>query len=213
MFCILIIGDVMISVTLLSIKDDIEKIKELDNQNVDYLHIDVMDGKFVNNKVDLLSLPPLKNKVEVHLMVNNVKEYVDMYKKYQPEWITFHIEATDDVIGNINYIKEQNMKVGLAISPDTSIQKLLPYLDKVDVVLVMSVVPGKGGQAFIETSPNKIQELVRLREEYGYNYLIEVDGGINDKTKDKCVGADILAVGSYVTLSDNYAETIGKILG
>ena len=77
----------------------------------------------------------------------------------------------------------------------------------------MSVVPGKGGQAFIETSPDKIQELVRLREEYGYNYLIEVDGGINDKTKDKCVGADILAVGSYVTLSDNYAETIGKILG
>ena len=202
----------MISITLLSIKDDTNKIIEADNLHPDFLHIDVMDGKFVNNHVEMETLPDLKTKREVHLMVYDVKSYVDYYRKYQPEYITFHYEATPNVSDTIAYIKSLGIKAGLAISPNTDVQEIIPFLKDVDLVLVMGVEPGQGGQAFIENTTNKINDLHTLREKDNYHYLIEVDGGINNQTKSKCLKADILAVGSYITLSDNYAETMRQML-
>lgn len=196
----------MISISILGIKDNLDKIKEVDNLNPDYIHIDVMDGLFVNNKVDMLTLPYLNSKKDIHLMVFNIKNYIDMYKKYNPEYISFHYEATDDIIETINYIHSLGIKAGISIKPNTNIECILPYLDKVDLVLVMSVEPGAGGQQFIETSEDKINKLYELRSNNNYNYMIEVDGGVNNITKDKCNNADILVVGSYITKSENMNE-------
>ncbi len=202
----------MISISLLNIKDDNDKIIKIDNLKTDYLHIDIMDGLFVNNKVDFLELPNVTTKRDIHLMVYNVKDYVDYYKKYQPEYITFHLEAIDNIEEMINYIKALNIKVGISIKPNTPVEDLKPYLDKVDLVLVMSVEPGLGGQKFMENSQAKIEELDTIRKEHNYQYVIEVDGGINNITKAMCKGADILVVGSYITMSDNYEERLASML-
>lgn len=202
----------MISISLLNIKDDNDKIIKIDNLKTDYLHIDIMDGLFVNNKVDFLELPNVTTKRDIHLMVYNVKDYVDYYKKYQPEYITFHLEAIDNIEEMINYIKALNIKVGISIKPNTPVEDLKPYLDKVDLVLVMSVEPGLGGQKFMENSQAKIEELDTIRKEHNYQYVIEVDGGINNITKAMCKSADILVVGSYITMSDNYEECLASML-
>ena len=195
----------MISITLLSIKDDLKKIQEAYSLKPDFIHVDVMDGQFVNNTVDFLDLPA-EIKKDVHLMVYDIKKYVDIYQKYQPEYITFHIEATNQVEEMIQYIKSLNIKVGIAINPQTPVRELLPYLDSIDLVLVMGVQAGAGGQSFLESTTDKIHELKQIRENKQYHYVIEVDGGINSETKKKCQEADILAVGSYITVSDNYLE-------
>ena len=170
-----------------------------------------MDGKFVGNETSLLSLPELKTKKEVHLMVEDVKKYVNLYQKYHPQFITFHIEIEDDIKKTIDYIKSLGIKVGIAINPGTPIQTLLPYIEDIDLVLVMCVNPGAGGQKFIDSCSSKIETLARIRKEKKYSYLIEVDGGINNVTKDKCHDADILVIGSYITTSDNYQEKLATI--
>lgn len=202
----------MVSISILNIKNNKDKIKQIDNLNPTFIHLDIMDGNFVNNKVDLLDLPKLNSKKDIHLMVNDVKSYIDIYKFYQPEYITFHLEAINNIDEIIKYIKDLNIKVGISIKPNTSVNDLLPYLDKVDLVLIMSVEPGAGGQVFIDSSTDKIKELYRLREMNNYNYVIEVDGGVNFNTKNKCEGADILVVGSYITMSNNFDETYSSML-
>ena len=202
----------MISISILNIKDDNDKIISMDSLNPDYIHIDIMDGKFVSNVSDMLNLPTLNSKRDVHLMVYDVKNYVDIYKKYNPEFITFHIEALDNIREMIDYIHSLNIKVGISIKPNTSIDSIIPYLGIIDLVLVMSVEPGKGGQKFIPESEDKINELYTIREKYGYHYLIEVDGGINIESKDNCKNADILVVGSYITMSDNPNEKYISII-
>lgn len=202
----------MISISILNIKDDNNKIIEMDNLNPDYMHIDIMDGKFVSNISDMLNLPNLNSKRDVHLMVYDIKKYVDIYKKYNPEYITFHYEATNDIRENIDYIHSLGIKVGLSIKPDTDIKYIAPYLGIVDLVLVMSVEPGAGGQKFIPNSENKINELYAIREKYGYSYVIEVDGGVNDDVKSMCDKADILVVGSYITMSQEPQNNYNSIL-
>ena len=202
----------MISISILNIKDDNDKIMSMDSLNPDYIHIDIMDGKFVSNVSDMINLPTLNSKRDVHLMVYDVKGYVDIYKKYNPEFITFHIEALDNIREMIDYIHSLNIKVGISIKPNTSIDSIIPYLGIIDLVLVMSVEPGKGGQKFIPESEDKINELYTIREKYGYHYLIEVDGGINIESKDNCKNADILVVGSYITMSDNPNEKYISII-
>lgn len=201
----------MVSVSILNIKDNINKIKEIDNIGCDYIHLDVMDGVFVSNKVDLLNLPKFKTSIDLHLMVHDVKEYIDKYKIYNPEYITFHYEAASNIDEIIDYIKLSGSKVGISIKPNTSVEELIPYLDKVDLVLIMSVEPGAGGQKFISNSENKINELCKLRNENNYKYLIEVDGGVNNITKDNCKSADILVVGSYITMSDDFISRLDSI--
>lgn len=203
----------MLSVSILGIKENVEEnIKKLDNLNIDYLHIDIMDGIFVQNKTwNYKEINPLikdtKTKKDIHLMVHDVKQYIDEFKIINPDIITFHYEATDTPLDLIKYIKNINIKVGISIKPDTEVNKIIPLLKEVDLVLVMSVEPGKGGQKFLENSINKINELYNIRKENNYHYLIEVDGGINNETKNKVQKADILVVGSYIT-NNNYEEKI-----
>lgn len=208
-----------ISASFLSIKNNLkENIKLLDQTNIDYLHLDIMDGKFVPNKT--WSFRELKNILEhttnlkdIHLMVSDVKKYIRKYKKLKPEYITFHLEATKTPLKIINILRKNNIKVGISIKPNTNIEDLRPYLSLIDLVLVMSVEPGKGGQEFISSSIDKINYLNNLRNKNNYKYLIEVDGGINDTNYHllKTSNVDIIVVGSFITNSDNYQEQIDKL--
>jgi len=205
-----------IAASFLDIKGPIqEEVTKLSNLDVDYLHLDVMDGIFVENKTftyeefNDITKYSAKPK-DVHLMVSDVKRYIDEFSKLNPEFITFHFEAASEVSGVINYIHEKGIKVGISIKPSTDISEIVDYLKYIDLVLVMSVEPGKGGQSFIEESTKKIEQLYNLREKQGYNYIIEVDGGINNETIKLCNKADIVVVGSYIT-KQNYEEAIKNL--
>lgn len=206
----------MLSISILGIKENIEKnIKKLDNLEIDYFHIDIMDGIFVKNKTWQFNeinsiLRNTNHKKDIHLMVKNIKEYIDEYKNINPEFITFHYEATDKPLEIIKYIKKNNIKAGLSIKPNTKVEEIEPLLKYVDLVLVMSVEPGEGGQEYIKNSTEKIDKLKTLKEQNKYNYLIEVDGGINNKTKELVKNADIIVVGSYITNND-YEEKIKEL--
>lgn len=205
-----------LSASILNIKEpkreEVEKLSKLD---IDYIHVDVMDGIFVDNKTysyeefsNILSLAT--KPFDVHLMVSDVKKNIDLYSKLNPSFITFHYEAISEVGSVINYLKSKNIKVGLSIKPGTDISEITSFLPYVDLVLVMSVEPGKGGQEFIENSVNKINDLYKIREAQGYSYLIEVDGGINPDTIKKCEQVDIAVVGNYITSRD-YKEAIENL--
>ena len=206
-----------IAVSYFKIKDNIkEELTKIDKLNIDYIHVDVMDGVFVTNKtMDYLEaasiLKDTTHKKDIHLMVEDIKEYVDMYSNLNPEYITFHYEASKDILGDINYIKNKGIKVGLSIKPNTSVDKIIPYLKNIDLVLVMSVEPGRGGQAFIESSKEKVEELYKLQ--HSYNYVIEVDGGINNENSSKIIkaGADIIVSGSYIFNKTNYQLAIQSL--
>lgn len=205
-----------ISASILDIKEPkCEEVIKLSNLDIDYIHLDVMDGIFVENKTynfDELynTIKAVSKPKDVHLMVSDVKKYIDKYAELNPEFITFHYEAVSGIDSVINYIREKNIKVGMSIKPSTSISEIIEYLEYLDLILVMSVEPGKGGQTFIEDSLNKIEQLYTLREKEKYNYLIEVDGGINNETIKKCSKADICVVGSYITKQD-YKEAINRL--
>lgn len=199
-----------LSVSILGIKDDLEKIKKIENSKTNYIHLDIMDGKFVDNKVDMLK--KYNKPLDIHLMVENVESYVNLYKTLEPVYITFHIEALKNPVDMINYLHTQNIKVGLSICPNTDVDTLIPYLDKIDLVLVMSVNPGHGGQQFMDSSLSKIEKLYELRKQNNYHYKIEVDGGINDKTIFLIQKADIAVVGSYITKSNDYENKINEFI-
>lgn len=180
-------------------------VKKLDGTQTDYIHIDIMDGKFVPNKTWTFSeikkitsyshLP-----LDVHLMVTNPQKYIEDYALLNTNDIIFHYEAVKDVNEMINLIKNYGLKVGIAISPDTDVEVLYPYLKNIDRVLIMSVYPGASGQAFIENTIVKIQKLKEEILKQEVTTLIEVDGGINDETAVFCkeAGVDILVSASYI---------------
>lgn len=195
---------VSVSILSSSIKPaDIVKI--LDNTKADYIHVDIMDGKFVKNKTWTISeikkiTSYSKLPLDVHLMVENPSKYIEDYALLNTSYITFHYEAVKDIDKMINEIKNYGLKVGIAINPETSEEVVFPYLSKIDEVLIMSVHPGKSGQSFIESTPDKIE---RLKEEIlrqNVKTIISVDGGINDETGNLCVqkGVDILVSASYI---------------
>ena len=171
----------------------------------DYIHIDVMDGKFVENKTwtfsetkkitDYSSLP-----LDVHLMVNNPQKYIEDYALLNTNDIIFHYESVKDIDEMISLIKNYGLKVGIAISPDTEVEVLFPYLNKIDIVLIMSVYPGKSGQSFIENTPLKIEKLKQEIINQNSNTIISVDGGINNETGLLCknAGVDMLVSASYI---------------
>jgi ribulose-phosphate 3-epimerase len=176
-----------------------QEINELDSYNVKWVHLDVMDGVFVPATTfgpELVARlrPITKMFFDVHLMIVDPKSHVKSYVDAGADLITFHYEAVEDNMDMINYIKSFGVKVGISIKPATpvkDIEALLPYLD---LVLVMSVEPGKGGQSFIPNALNKIEELNK------HDLLIEVDGGVNETTGKQCIdaGADVLVAGSFV---------------
>ena len=205
-----------IAASFLDIKEPkCEELTKLDSLDVDYIHLDVMDGIFVDNKTytyeEFYDITRLTTKPkDIHLMVSDVKKYIDEFSKMNPEFLTFHYEAVSEVSSVINYIKDLGIKVGMSIKPSTDVAEIAKYLPYLDLVLVMSVEPGKGGQAFIEESTKKIEQLYNLREKENYNYVIEVDGGINDTTIRKCYKADMCVVGSFIT-KQNYEEALRKL--
>ena len=180
-------------------------VKKLDLSKPDYIHIDIMDGKFVSNKTWTTSevkkftsystLP-----LEVHLMLNNPSKYIEDYALMNTSIIIFHYEAVKDINEMINKVKLYGLKVGIAINPETNINVLIPYLNMIDEVLIMSVHPGKSGQSFIEESLEKISVLKNIILEGNYKTIISVDGGINNETGLLCkdAGADELVSASYI---------------
>ena len=207
-----------IGVSTLNLREpEEEELLKIDGLNIDYIHVDVMDGIFVDNKTPdfeyFYNITKFTTKPkDVHLMVSDVKKYIDIYSRLNPEFITIHYEASSDVLSVINYIHNLGIKASLAINPTTQISEILPYLNDLDMVLVMSVEPGRGGQAFIEESVEKIEQLYLLRESNNYKYIIEVDGGVNNETIKKCSKCDISVVGSYIT-KNNYEESIRNLRG
>lgn len=208
-----------IAASYLSIKRNLRKnIERLDKTTIDYIHVDIMDGKFVHNKTlsSFQTKQLLKHTTkpkDIHLMVRDVKKYINKFRKLDPEIMTFHYEATEDWFDMIRMLKHYDIKAGMSIKPNTDISVLEPYLEYLDVVLIMSVEPGKGGQEFINTSINKIQQLDKIRKEKNYKFVIEVDGGIND-TNYKLLeenNVDIVVLGSFITRRRAFQKNIDKL--
>ena len=192
-----------ISVSILNAKDKKETIKILNNTDISYFHIDVMDGNFVKQISE--------KKLDIHLMHSRPLSYIEQIKDLKNiEYITIHLEIEENIQNILNKIKEYGFKRGISIKPNTDINKLIPYLDNIDLILIMTVEPGQGGQPFLENSPNRIKEIKNLIKDK--NILLEVDGGINDKTINLVNTADIAVVGSYITTSDNMIEKVKTLV-
>lgn len=203
-----------IAVSYLKSKYDLKTtIESIENTDAEYIHVDVMDGNFVENKTyeyeELESiLKDTKKKLDVHLMVDNPIKYIIDYKNLKPEFITIHSEINQNIEDLIDLIHSYGIKAGISIKPKTSIEDIEDILDKVDNILIMSVEPGKGGQKFMDNIIYKIELLNKLRKEKDYNYLISIDGGINNETIEKAKDVDFAISGSFICMSDDYQEKI-----
>lgn len=190
-----------LSISLLSIKDRIEFIKKINDCNIDYIHIDVMDKTFVDNVAysmeEIREINAISNKkLDVHLMVNDPFKYIDNLRDMNIEYITFHVEIDEDINKLIDIVHGMGYKCGLAINPNTNIDALEPYISNIDLILVMSVMPGYGGQLFINSIYNKLES---LRNKYK-NMIISVDGGINQDNIYKLSSlVDMVVIGSYLS--------------
>lgn len=197
-----------------SLREDVKKIVDA---GCEYLHFDVMDGNFVPNisfgTVVLKDINDFDIIYDVHLMIADPVKYAKDFVCAKCDLLTFHYEAVSDIDNTIDYIKSLGVKVGISIKPATDVHVLDNYLDKIDVVLVMSVEPGFGGQKFIDSSLEKIKYLKEMKNLKGYNYLIEVDGGINKVTSKMAVdsGAEILVAGTFIFKSENINETVKEL--
>ncbi len=186
------------------------EIKRLEEAGADLIHVDVMDGHFVPN---LTIGPPViktlkKNcsiKFDVHLMISPVHKYIEAYSDAGADIITIHPEATDDLSASINKIKELKKKAGVSLNPETKISVIKDYLDQIDLVLIMSVNPGFGGQKFMPEVLDKIKELKDIQKNQNLDFDIEIDGGINfENSKDAiAAGANILVSGTTIFKSNN----------
>lgn len=204
-----------VAVSFLTSSDIRNDLLKLDETYAEYIHVDVMDGKFVpkvNESYEDLKALDLKKKLDVHLMVETPLSYIEKYAKLNTEYITIHHEISEDVFSLLDNIKSLGIKCGISINPDTDTAVLKNYLDKVDLILIMSVVPGKGGQKFIESTTNKISEVRKMIDEVNRDIIICVDGGINNETIGKVGDADIVVSGSYVLNSDDYQEKIESLM-
>lgn len=209
-----------ISTSILNANNRLECTKKLNKTETKYIHIDVMDGIFVPNKqlntIDELNSisQTSEKKLDIHLMVENPIEYIEKLNNQNIEYITFHVETNQNIEKIISKIKEKNYKVGVCLNPKTELKELAPYLEKIDLILIMSVEPGQGGQEFIPETLNKIKKLSKTIKDNNYSIKIEVDGGIKDfNIKEiKESGANIAVVGSYITKSDNYQEKINNLI-
>lgn len=204
----------VLSADMLSLGDEIKK---LEKSGIEMLHFDVMDGIFVNNIT--FGLPVLERMhretdivLDVHLMITDPLKYVKRFAESGADIISFHLESKSDTMETINAIKESGAKTALAIKPATPAEAVYEYMPYLDMVLVMTVEPGFGGQKFMDMS-DKISKIRKYADENGYDVDIEVDGGINDVTSEtvKKAGANVLVSGSYLFKAENMKKTADKL--
>lgn len=206
----------LLSANFSNLEKDIEEMEKI---GIDMFHLDVMDGHFVPNISFgfpvIESIRKSTNKIlDVHLMVSNPDAYVEKFCDIDSDMISFHIEATNHADRLIDVIKNKGKKAGIVLNPQTPIESIEYLLHKLDYVLLMTVNPGFGGQKFIFEMLKKIERLDNIRKDKKYEFLIQVDGGINVETSKLCrdKGADLLVCGSFLFKSSDKLETIHKLL-
>ena len=194
------------------------EITMVNNSKADWLHIDVMDGVFVPNisfgtPIMNILKKNAKKPLDVHLMIVNPDNYIEKFAELGSSVLTVHFEACTHLHRTIQRIKSLNMKAGVAINPHTPVSSLEAIIKEIDLVCIMSVNPGFGGQSFIETTYQKIEDLKSLISKHNSNALIEIDGGVTSNNAKKLVekGADVLVAGSFVFKSDNPTNTISTL--
>lgn len=215
----MIISPSVLDADFLHFEHDIQKIK---NAGIKWIHFDVMDGHFVKNiSFGNLFLKKVNKNLDlikdVHIMVNDPLSMVEKYQESGADYLTFHYEACKDdaeVFQVIDKIHECGMKAGISIKPKTPVNVIFPFLHSLDLVLIMSVEPGRGGQKFMDLSLNRINALKNRINEERVNVLISVDGGVNDITGPECrkMGADILVVGQYLFGHEDFNERVERLL-
>ncbi|WP_066289209.1 ribulose-phosphate 3-epimerase [Bacillus sp. FJAT-29937] len=197
-----------------------EEIKDVEKGGADYIHVDVMDGHFVPN----ITIGPLiveairpvtKLPLDVHLMIENPDQYIEAFAKAGADYITVHVEACRHLHRTIHFIKSLGVKAGVVLNPATPVNTIEHIIEDVDMVLLMTVNPGFGGQKFISSVLPKITEVKRMADEKGLNIEIEVDGGVNEETAKLCIeaGANVLVAGSAVYSQKDRAKAIAAIKG
>ena len=202
----------ILSADFANLERDIRLVEE---GGADYIHVDVMDGHFVPNLTfgaNIVSAirPITKLPLDCHLMIENPENYIADFAKAGADIITVHVESTHHIHRAIQLIKNHGVKAGVVINPGTAIESIMPVLSEVDMVLVMTVNPGFGGQSFIKETVSKIALLDTLKKDKGYNFEIEVDGGISPETAKICkdAGANVFVAGSYIYDAQNPIERL-----
>ncbi|MCK0470709.1 ribulose-phosphate 3-epimerase [Halalkalibacter sp. APA_J-10(15)] len=197
-----------------------EEIKDVEKGGADYIHVDVMDGHFVPNitigPLVVEAIRPVTHlTLDVHLMIENPDKYIPLFAKAGADIISVHVEACPHLHRTIHHIKDLGINAGVVLNPATPVSMIETIIDDVDLVLLMTVNPGFGGQTFIPTVLSKIQEVYSLAQERGLNIDIEVDGGVNEETAKQCIeaGANVLVAGSSIYNMNNRKQAIEILRG